>query len=61
MRARWLFAAALALAGLWVAYTWPHVVQFVPSFAVAYSKWLSQEVVVQVVNQTGTQWTSAPR
>jgi len=56
MRARWLFAAALALAGLWAGwtvYTWPHVVQFVPSFAVAYSNGLGQEVVVQVVNQSG--------
>jgi len=56
MRARWLFAAALALAGLWAgwtAYTWPHVVQFVPSFAVAYSRGIGQEVVVQVVNQSG--------
>ncbi|ABO08187.1 hypothetical protein [Pyrobaculum calidifontis] len=56
MRARWLFAAALAVAGLWAGwtvYTWPHVVQFVPSFAVAYSRGLGQEVVVQVVNQSG--------
>jgi len=56
MRARWLFAAALAVVGLWAGwtvYTWPHVVQFVPSFAVAYSKGLGQEVVVQVVNQSG--------
>jgi len=43
----------LAVAMLWLVYTWPTTVQYFPSYAVTYSKGLGQSFELEVVNETG--------
>jgi len=43
----------LAVALVWLVYTWPVTVQYFPTYAVTYSKGLGQSFELEVVNETG--------